>query len=307
MARILLSQKKWVCQIQSLTKLAGRAFTASALRNLIPQSPNCSQPDIVLHHGANAIPEYNNTQLFLGMYPTLFPYGIGGFEDKTRQTALSFNRQAKHMLNISDCNFRYHESFLFVVLNMLQRRRAHLQTYFAVRKSDFEAVARNLTSVSADVLQNLANRIEQECKISDLTEVEQNAFQLLRQVNTMSTHIPGSQASKIFVRNEIRNYFGYFGLPHIFFTFNPSAAHSPIFQVIYGDRTVDLSERFPRMPDGRMRATRLAHDPVAAADFYKFSYQCLFRHLLGCDFDRQESVAKGGILGCVRAFYGTSE
>ncbi|KAG2126868.1 uncharacterized protein EDB93DRAFT_1096934, partial [Suillus bovinus] len=262
---------------------------------------------MVLHHGTNAIPEYNNTQLFPGMYPTLFPYGIGGFEDETCQTALYFDRQAKHMLNISDHKFRYHESFLFVVLNMLQRWRAHLQTYFAVRKSNFKTVARNLTSVSADVLQHLANRLEQECKISDLTEVEQNAFKLLHQVNTMSARILGSQASKIFVRNEIRNYFGYFGLPHIFFTFNPSAAHSPIFQVIYGDRTIDLSEHFPHMPDGRTRAICLAHDPVAAADFYEFSYQCLFRHLFRWDFDRQESVAEGGILGRVRAFYGTSE
>jgi hypothetical protein len=79
---------------------------------------------------------------------------------------------------------------------------------------------------------------------------EWNALQLLQQINTLSAHVPGSQASKIFVQNEIHNYFGYFGLPHIFFMFNPSPAHSLIFQVMFGDKTVDLSAHFPVMPGG---------------------------------------------------------
>ncbi|KAG1824208.1 hypothetical protein EV424DRAFT_1320885, partial [Suillus variegatus] len=170
-------------------KVSGRTFTASAVRNLI-------RPDLVVHHSANAIPEYNNPHLFPGMYPTLYPYGIGGFEDKSRPMPLSFDRQAKYCLNISDRCFRYHESFIFVTLNMLQRRQAHLQTYFAVSKSNFDSVARNLTSVSPDVLERLANRLEQESKLSNLSTDEQNAFKLLHQVNTMSARIPGSQASK---------------------------------------------------------------------------------------------------------------
>ncbi|KAG2758050.1 hypothetical protein P692DRAFT_201696157, partial [Suillus brevipes Sb2] len=274
---------------------------ASAIRNLV------IRPDLVVHHSADAVPEYNNPRLFPGMYPTLYPYGIGGFEDKSRLIPLSFDHHAKYCLNISDRYFRYHESFIFVVLNMLQRRQAHLQTYFAVSKSNFESVARELTSVSPEVLERLANRLEQECKLSNLTTDEHNALKLLRQVNTMSTRIPGSQASKIFVRNEIRNYYGYFGLPHIFFTFNPNPAHSPIFQVMYGDYSVDLSERLPRMPAGHIRATRLAHDPVAGADFFEFSFRCLFRYLLGWDFEHNRSADSGGILGHIRAFYGTSE
>ncbi|KAG1894485.1 uncharacterized protein F5891DRAFT_897736, partial [Suillus fuscotomentosus] len=264
-------------------------------------------PDLVLHHGASPITDYNNPRLFPGLYPTLYPYGFGGFEDHSRVTALSIERHAKYLLNLSDRSFRYHDAFIFVILNILQRRCAHLQTHFAVNKSNFDLVARSLTSVSENVLRNLADRLEQECKLSDLTPEEKSAFGLLRQVSTMSTRIPGSQASKIFVRNEIRNYFGYFGLPHIFFTFNPSAVHSPIFQVMYGDQTVDLSARFPCVPSGHSWAIRLAHDPVTAAEFYEFSFKCLFRDLLGWDFDNDCALDSGGILGHIRAFYGTSE
>ncbi|KAG1733184.1 uncharacterized protein EDB91DRAFT_1001485, partial [Suillus paluster] len=185
--------------------------------------------------------------------------------------------------------------------------RAHLQTSFVVRKSNFESVAHNLTTVSASVLHRLAAQLEQECKLSGLTTDEQNTLKLLCQVNTMSARIPGSQAAKVYVRNEMRNYYGYFGLPHVFLTFNPSAAHSPIFQVMYGDHSVDLSEHFPRMPAGRVRALRLAQDPVAAADFYEFSFKCLFRFLLGWDFEQEQSIKDGGILGHIRAFYGTTE
>ncbi|KAG2340437.1 hypothetical protein BDR05DRAFT_1035497, partial [Suillus weaverae] len=264
-------------------------------------------PDLVLHHGGNPIPEYNNTSLFPGMYPTLYPYGVGGFEDHSRRAPLSFQYQARYSLNIRDRSFRYHETYMFVVLNILQRRQAHLQTHFAVGKSNFDSVARQLISVSSSTLSSLADHLQQECKLSALTADEQNAFKLLRQVNTMSSCIPGSQACKIFVRNEMHNYYGYFGLPHIFLTFNPNAAHSPMFQVMYGNKSIDLSEHFPRVLSGHERALRLAHDPVAAADFYEFSFKCLFQYLLGWDFENECSIDSGGILGHLRAFYGTTE
>jgi len=289
-------------------RVSGRQFVASALRNLRrDHDASDMSPDLVIHHGADAVPEYNNPFLFPGMFPTLFPLGIGGFEDKERSTALSFELQAKYFFMISDRSFRYHYSFMFIVFNIIQRRQAHLHTYFTVNKSKFETIARKLTSVPPSVLQRLADQLERESTLSNLSTEERDALSLLHQVKTLSARIPGSQASKIFVRNEIRNYFAYFGLPHIFLTFNPSAAHSPIFQVMFGDSSVDLSQRLPCMPSSSVRALRLAQDPVAAADFFEFSFQCLFRYLLGWDFDTCQCTAKGGILGHMRAFYGTTE
>lgn len=285
--------------------VTGRACTAAALRNL--HSRKGHQPDIILHRGFDAIPEYKNPDLLPGMFPTLFPCGIGGFEDKQRETPLSFEHQAQYYLNLCDRAFRYHHSYLFVILNMLQRRAAHLHTFFTVRKTNFDQVARQLTQVSPLVLENLACKLEREHNISQLSTEEKAALALLHQVNTISARIPGSHASKIYVRNEIRSYFSYFGLPHLFFTFNPSPAHSPVFQVMYGDRTVDLSHRFPSLVSARERALRLAHDPVAAANFFEFMWCACFAHLLGWDFDAHESSSRGGIFGHIRAFYGSSE
>ena len=286
-------------------RLTGRTFTASALKNLVPSSSEL--PDMVLHRSSAAVPEYNNPNLVPGMFPTLFPFGLGGFDDPSRKTKLSFDAQANAFLDVPDKSFRHHHSYIFVVLNISQRRAAHLQTHFTVRKSNFDDVARSLTSVSPSVLHSLAHHLQHEGKLDTLSSEEQNAMTLLKQVNTISARIPGSQASKIFTRNEIRSYFSEFGLPHIYFTFNPSVTHSPIFQVMVGDHSVDLTSRFPHLVPSHERALRLANDPVAAADFFEFCVSCVFQYLFGWDYTKRKSSLQGGILGHLRAFYGTSE
>ncbi|TFK57932.1 hypothetical protein BDN72DRAFT_751496, partial [Pluteus cervinus] len=40
--------------------------------------------------------EFYNTNLFPCMYPTLFPYGVGGFEDASREQNVSMQSHAKH-------------------------------------------------------------------------------------------------------------------------------------------------------------------------------------------------------------------
>ena len=101
-----------------------------------------------------------------------------------------------------------------------------------------------------------------------LSTEERHTMNLLKHVNTISARIPGSQSSKIFIRNEIRSYFSEFGLPHIYFTLNPSVTHNPIFQVMVGDTSVDLTSRFPFLVPSTERTLRIAQDPVAAADFF---------------------------------------
>lgn len=88
------------------TRIPARTLTASALQHLAP-SDGSEPPDLVLHHGNDPIPEYNNPSLLPGMYPTLFPFGIGGFEDRTRPTPLAFDSQAEYYLNIHSKRFRY--------------------------------------------------------------------------------------------------------------------------------------------------------------------------------------------------------
>ncbi|KIK25514.1 hypothetical protein PISMIDRAFT_50631, partial [Pisolithus microcarpus 441] len=93
-------------------------------------------------------------------------------------------------------------------------------------------VAHKITQLSPEILECVASRLEREHKVSDMSTDEKRALDLLKHVNAISARVPGSEASRIFTRNEIRSYYGFFGLPHLFFTFNPSVAHSPLFQVM---------------------------------------------------------------------------
>ncbi|KAF9025696.1 hypothetical protein BDP27DRAFT_1169195, partial [Rhodocollybia butyracea] len=51
---------------------------------------------VELYHDPKPVNEFAHPQLFPMIYPTLFPYGIGGFEHPDRSAALSMKRQVKH-------------------------------------------------------------------------------------------------------------------------------------------------------------------------------------------------------------------
>ncbi len=66
-----------VSDVESV-KIQGCTFQAAASMNL-NQPPN-EKPDLSIFSGSEAIGEYNDSNLLMGMFPTLFPYGKGGFE-----------------------------------------------------------------------------------------------------------------------------------------------------------------------------------------------------------------------------------
>ena len=78
-------------------RISGRTFTATALRNILPK--NAKLPDLVLHCSSSAICEYNNPDLLPGMFPTLFPLGIGGFDNVHCLPKISFHKQAQYYLD----------------------------------------------------------------------------------------------------------------------------------------------------------------------------------------------------------------
>src|SRR6266478_4776413 len=135
-------------------------------------------------------------------------------------------------------------------------------------------------------------------------------MKLLEQVNAISSHLPGSKLDKLRIHNEIQAYMAYFGLPVVYLTLNPSATHSPIFQVMSGNAAVDLTKRYPDIPSSVERVISVASDPVACTDFFDFSIESCFEQLFGWDHKSKKSKKSkkdGGILGHLHAFYGTAE
>ena len=281
-----------------------RFLKASALRNLAPdQRPS----HLALPRSSAPTPEYGNTDLFPRLFPTLYPYGVGGFDDPLRTAPIAFRNHVEHLLDINDSRFRTHRSFVFVALNLYQRRLSHLHTALAAKRSRWDKVATKLVGLSKEQLDRVAKYVEEETRKDQIPAEDKDAFTLLDEVQAINAKIPGSSSSKKQMRAEIRSYFGYFGLPQLYITMNPNASHSPIFQVIYGDKVVDLADRFPDLVESCKRRVRVASDPVAGEEFFEFSIRSFLEHLLGWDPDLRKSSPKGGIFGKLRAYYGTAE
>jgi len=138
-----------------------------------------------------------------------------------------------------------------------------------VKQSHFSGIAKQFVNLTPNLLNSLSEHLEHGKSLINLEPAQKHALELLHQINIISAHIPGSEASKIQVCNKIRSYFGLFGLPHIYLTLNPCAAHSPIFQVMFGDKNVNLSEQYPILVNAIERALQ---DPVAASDFFEFQF-----------------------------------
>ncbi|KAJ7136452.1 hypothetical protein C8R43DRAFT_867733, partial [Mycena crocata] len=52
---------------------------------------------VEIPHDRDPVNEFKNPALFPMMYPTLFPYGVGGLEDPHRSVPVSFKRHVKHL------------------------------------------------------------------------------------------------------------------------------------------------------------------------------------------------------------------
>ncbi|KAJ6548847.1 hypothetical protein B0H19DRAFT_1211594 [Mycena capillaripes] len=71
-------------------------------------------------HEKHPVNEFDNPALFPMIYPTLYPYGIGGCEDKRRQTPLTMKTHIKHLFNLSDRRFQYFATETGFVENKFQ-------------------------------------------------------------------------------------------------------------------------------------------------------------------------------------------
>ncbi|KAE8224193.1 hypothetical protein CF319_g2875 [Tilletia indica] len=263
--------------------------------------------DLSIHYGSRAVSEYNNPDLFPALYPTLFPFGIGGFETPApsdqRPIRFSMSQHVNLLFDLDIDSFRTHHAFLFIATNILLRRKAAFLTSIIAARSTATSLVNVLNETDPRTIESLANMIERE-GISSNLRPEQNALlSLLNRCTTSTAKLPGSKGAMDTAKSEIRAYISAYGPFHVFLTLNPPAQYSPLFYFIYGDLKVDLYARNPVLPPSSQRPRILASDPVSAADYFDFHIRCVFGHLFGWNFNTRKSNAQGGLLGHVKAFF----
>lgn len=260
---------------------------------------------IEIPHEPEPVNEFFNPNLFPMIYPTLFPYGIGGFEDSSCSVKLSMKRYVKHLFNLADRRFQEHYSFLFTVFNILQRREILLHSSLKVKKSNFDDIAKNFASVSPESVHIVSERIGRGDFTTTNSDEEQKVLNLMKEVNIVTSHVPGSSASRITMRNEIRGLMMDKGLPSFYITINPADVFNPLVKFLAGSE-IDIDNLLPeQVPDYWEQAILVAKNPSVAAKFFNIYMKAFISAILG--YDPKQKNLEGGILGVVKGYYGCVE
>jgi hypothetical protein len=109
-------------------------FPSHSYRAIVGQQ----QPEndlIEISYGETGFANEYETDHLMKAFPTLTPYGIGGFGDDKRVVSISWERQMASLLLQSHRLHARHEVFMFVVFNLLQRRKISLGAKLYTRNS----------------------------------------------------------------------------------------------------------------------------------------------------------------------------
>ncbi|CAF1614641.1 unnamed protein product [Rotaria sp. Silwood1] len=255
--------------------------------------------DIVymIPHGSKPTNEYLNPNLLPGLYPTLFPYGLGGLEDLLRPVKVSMKDHVRYLLNYDDKRFEKHHSFMFIVFNMIQRREACLQARLLSSKPFFANEAQVIGTVTSDEVQKvLTQAIEGNYSTSDNSRVNT----LLKNIKSIGGHVMGSVHKRSSLRTLIHALIFNQGLFSIFLTINPADVHHPL-AMFFAGIDFDLDNVLPEnLPSTYERAEIVASHPVATAKFFHHLTSSILATLI-------DGGPSGGVLGKIKAYFGTVE
>ena len=262
---------------------------------------------IQIPHSETPVNEFYHPELFPMTYPTLFPYGTGGFESLERKCIVSFKRQIKHYLSLADRRFQEHYSFLFSVFNILQRRSILLHTSLKVKGCSFDRFAAEFQGVSSQTIHAVCERLAtgDQLNIRQMSREEQRIVKLMKEVNIITSNVAGSSASRVAMRNEIRSLIMEKGLPSFYITLNFADVYNPLVKFLAGDDiNIDklLPEEVPKFMD---QSILVAKNPFVAARFFNIYMKAFIRSILR--YDPSGIDKAGGIFGNVSAYYGCVE
>jgi hypothetical protein len=127
----------------------------------------------------------------------------------------------------------------------------------------------------------------------------------MKQVNIVTSNVPGTSASRVTMRNEIRGLMIEKGMPSFFITINPADVYNPIVKFL-GGAEIDLNNILPeQVPNYQEQSILVAKNPFVAAKFFNIYMKAFISAVLG--YDPNENTTEGGVLGLVKAYYGCVE
>ncbi|KAL0578897.1 hypothetical protein V5O48_003088 [Marasmius crinis-equi] len=160
-----------------------------------------------------------NPSLFPMMYPTLFPYGLGGLDDPIEKLGSQSGRTSN---TCATSETREHASFLFSSFSMLQRHEMLINTVMKIRNKMYRNMARDFTEVSPSAVAAVSSRIAEGDTVTWRNQSEKKVLHLMKHARIMTGKVQGSAEAKKHQRNEIRALSMVQGSPAYYITINPA-------------------------------------------------------------------------------------
>ncbi|CAF3888035.1 unnamed protein product [Rotaria magnacalcarata] len=186
-------------------------------------------------HGRHPVNEYFNTGFLPGLYPTLFPYGMGGVENQYQQVRVTYAKHLRYFLSYHAYRFEMNTAFIFITFNILQRRTACAKVRILVSRPYFTSQSGEINQLTSAEIKLALNQIE-----SSSYDYQSNPrlATLIKQLKTVSGSVMRSNQSRSNYRVELHSQIFFSGLPNIFITINPCDLHHPLAMKFAG---VDLN------------------------------------------------------------------
>ena len=282
---------------------------------------NCSQlvqdEDYMVRRGSTFINEYarvdpstgertsggpGDANHLLGTFPTLFPFGLGGFETE-RQVNVSYEAHVRWALQYEDRRFRTDLHFPFQVFGVCQKRQVCRASILQMKRGSYLRHQNLLSTIKAN---DLIKASEEETRGVPFSNP---AVRTLRnQLKAVKTRVQGSDESRISIRGKIWGTNLLHNPPSVWVTINPADTQDPIAQVMAG-ADIDLDNFCNTAgPDNTERATNIAADPYASAHFFHFMIKTILEVIFGISRRRNGMFErKEGVFGTIKSYIGTVE
>ncbi|KAJ3475999.1 hypothetical protein NLI96_g11457 [Meripilus lineatus] len=280
---------------EHLSDLSTKQKVAIALQHF-----DSGQPFML--YGRSADPEsiYGNPQYYPAMFPWLFPYGYGGFDNNAMRHELKRATHIRCLLMYYDRRFQTDEYFSFLVFNQVQIASSVRGGYLVTARKNFDDVTDKILSIDRDALQRLTERALENGFVRSEDDDEKAILQLVSNLDHIGGHVPGSNAQRRYQRNEIRSLMYEMNAPAFFITFAPADFKSPLC-LYYAGKRIDLSPLCPLNDSYNSRMKIIAANPVACARFFHLMVTLFIKIILKADSDEE------GLFGKTSAYYGTVE
>ncbi|CAF1498697.1 unnamed protein product [Adineta steineri] len=247
----------------------------------------------LIPHSSKPVNEYFNPKLLAGLYRTLFCYGLGAPEDRTRPLTINLREHIRYLLCYNDRRFEKNHSFIFVVFNLLQRRDACFHAQLIATKPYFRSSAQEIHSLNTSDIEVALKNISTG---TYNTGSNKALGKLVNHIKTIGGRVMGSAYSRTSLRTHLHAMIFNQSLPNIFLTLNPADIHSPVALYFAGVK-LDLDNvQAEQLMDAYKRAEIIASHPVATAKFFHI----LISNIL-------DTMILGGVVGPVKAYFGTVE